>query len=576
MQLNNVLSVAALLAGYASAQSSVNPTSTYYAPGIPTDAPVPGNYTGYLRPRVHYSPPRYFMNDPNGLHKGADGTWHLYYQYNPLTPVAGNQHWGHATSRDLYTWENQKIAIFPPNNYTFVFSGSAVVDSNNTSGFFPNQTNGVVAIYTLAEYPGGVQGTQYQAIAYSRDDGYTFEAYEGNPVLDINSTNFRDPYVVWDAAYTQWIMTVSYAAVFTLGIYTSPDLRNWTHASNLTKHGYLGVQYECPNLLQLPMEGQDEPVWVLFLSLNPGGPRGGSVTQYFAGDWNGTHFTPYDAGTRLTDFGKDNYAAQFFNGIARNEPQVSMGWASNWQYAQIVPTGLIENEQFRSALTVPRAHHLANISARGYDLISEIHNISAVLDKEVAYETNLGNGTVLANFDSATVESGAIYFEANITGLTGSTLQGIANFTIYSSVSGEYIRGGINAAGWPGIWIDHSNIRGFDNPYFNDKFSEEGLFTPAMNPVTGLAKSNGSFNLGVIVDHSILEVYLNGGQAAGTSSFFPMAELDTLAIRFGNIPGNASTTVGVWGLKDPWAEQANANGTVVGNTTQTMGSMRMF
>lgn len=574
MQLKNILPAGALLAGHVAAEVTANPTSTYYRPGVPVGTPAPGNYTSYLRPRVHYSPPINFMNDPNGMHRGADGTWHLYYQYNPVTPVAGNQHWGHATSRDLYTWENQKIPFFPPNNYTNVFSGSAVVDTNNTSGFFPDQDNGVVAIYTLAEYPGGVQGVQYQAIAYSRDDGYTFEAYEGNPVFDLNSTQFRDPYVVWDAAHEQWVMTIAFAAEFTIGVYTSSNLKEWTHASNFTKHGYLGVQYECPNMLQMPMEGQDEPVWVLILSLNPGGPRGGSVTQYFAGDFNGTHFTPYDSGTRLTDFGKDNYAAQFFNGIPRNESQVALGWASNWQYTQIVPTGLLENGQYRSALTLPRSHHLANISARGYDLISEVHNISAILDQELAYESNLGNGTVLADF--ANVESGAIYFEANLTGLTVSTLRGVANFTISSSISGEYIRGGINAAGGPGIWVDHSNIRGFDNPYFNDKFSEEGLFTPAMVPESGLAASNSSFNLGVVVDRSILEVYLNGGQVAGTFSFFPTAALDTVAIRFGNVPESATSAASVWALRDTWAEQANANGTVVGNVTETLGSMKLL
>jgi len=196
-------------------------TSTYFYPGIPTAEPIPGNYTGIYRPRVHFSPPINFMNDPNGLFKDKSGVFHLYYQYNPTQPVAGNQHWGHATSKDLYHWENQKIALWPPTNDTYVYTGSAVVDVNNTSGFFPKQDNGVVAIYTLAAYENGAGGIQDQNIAYSRDGGYTFEAYDGNPVINVNSTNFRDPKVLWHADTGKWVMVVSYAADFVIGIYVS-------------------------------------------------------------------------------------------------------------------------------------------------------------------------------------------------------------------------------------------------------------------------------------------------------------------------------------------------------------------
>jgi beta-fructofuranosidase len=164
----------------------------------------------------------------------------------------------------LYHWVNQPIALFPPNNYTYVFSGSAVVDMNNTSGFFPNQTNGVVAIYTLAEYPGGQAGPQQQAIAYSYDGGYSFIPYEGNPVIPSSSSQFRDPKVIWyedhasnhspadlqsiSLTITQWVLVLAYAQEFTVGIFTSPDLKNWTHASNFSYHGLLGEQYECPNV----------------------------------------------------------------------------------------------------------------------------------------------------------------------------------------------------------------------------------------------------------------------------------------------------------------------------------------
>lgn len=169
-----------------------NTTSVYSEAGVPTGTPVPGNYAGVLRPQIHFSPPQGFMNDPNGLFLDANGLMHLYYQYNPTGVEAGDQHWGHATSMNGYSWQNQAIAIFPPNSITYIYTGSAVIDVNNTSGFFPAQDNGVVAIFTLAEY-NVTAGKQTQGIAYSRDGGYSFEMYAGNPVIDINSTQFRDP-----------------------------------------------------------------------------------------------------------------------------------------------------------------------------------------------------------------------------------------------------------------------------------------------------------------------------------------------------------------------------------------------
>ena len=318
---------------------------------VPTGAPVPGNYTGPLRPQGHFSPPAGFMNDPNGMFVDDNGTWHLYYQYNPTGIVAGNQHWGHATSQDLYHWENQPIALFPPNNFTFVFSGSAVVDVNNTSGFFPNRTNGVVAIYTLAEYPGGQAGPQQQAIAYSFDSGFTFTPYAQNPVIASNSSQFRDPKVIWyedhwvsillpkpfdhhdeillvqmppSAPYSKrsivltrpllnieflttsfQVMVIAYAQEFAIGFFTSPNLIDWTPASNFSYHGLLGEQYECPNLVEVPVNGTEgETMYVLAISINPGAPLGGSITEYFIGDFNGTHFTEADGATRLSDFGK--------------------------------------------------------------------------------------------------------------------------------------------------------------------------------------------------------------------------------------------------------------------------------
>ena len=239
-------------------------------------------------------------------------------------------------------------AIYPGAAGEGIFSGSAVIDVNNTSGFFPNQTNGVVAMYTL-----NTATEQTQEIAYSLDGGYTFTKYAGNPVISIGSNEFRDPKVSWYAPTQSWVAVISYAQDFTIGFWTSPNLVNWTHASNFTHAGILGLQYECPNLVSMPMLANSSladpldpsnfasvgEMYILQISINPGAPQGGSISQYFPGTFNGTVFTPVDTATRFTDFGKDNYAGQFFYNIPQTSPQISIAWASNWEYAQNVPTG---------------------------------------------------------------------------------------------------------------------------------------------------------------------------------------------------------------------------------------------
>ncbi|KAF2195822.1 glycoside hydrolase family 32 protein [Zopfia rhizophila CBS 207.26] len=521
-------------------------TSTYSQSDVPTGTPLPGNYVGPLRPQVHFSPPQGFMNDPNGMFLDADGLYHLYYQYNPTDVVAGNQHWGHATSRDLYYWTNQQIALFPGGPNEGIFSGSAVVDVNNTSGFFPNQTNGVVAIYTL-----NTPERQTQDIAYSYDGGYTFIKYENNPVIPSNSTQFRDPKVFWHAPTEHWVMVIAYCVDFEIGIFTSPNLIDWTPTSNFTRHGTLGLQYECPNLVEMPMDGSNSTMWLLWISINPGAPLGGSITEYFPGTFNGTHFAAVDAATRLTDFAKDNYAGQFFGGIPGGQNQISINWASNWQYTNVVPTG---DEGWRSVMSLPRENYLTNLTRIGYALISKPYNISRVVESELAYNSSLGNGTVFVDYSS--VPSGALYFEANVTGLAdSSSVDGSVNFTFTSSSTGESISGGTFLASGD-IWLNRGNTR-WENPYFTDKFSATGLYDGA-----------GAWRISGVVDRSIVEVFLNDGELSASSVFFPSAPLDQMVLSVKGINEITTTSVGVWALSSSWLEQGGVNGTVVGNITE--------
>ncbi|KAG9238166.1 putative invertase 4 [Amylocarpus encephaloides] len=535
------------------------PTKTMFDEGVPTDQPVVGDYTGALRPQIHFSPPTEFMNDPNGMFVDVNGTYHLYYQYNPTATVAGNQHWGHATSTDLYHWVNQKIAIFATED-SQIFSGSCVIDTNNTSGFFPGQDNGVVAIYTL-----NTATAQTQEIAWSVDGGYTFEKYEGNPVLALDppSSQFRDPKVVrYD---DHWVMVLAYAQEFAIGIFTSPDLKSWTHASNFSHHGLLGLQYECPNLVEMPVEGGD-PMWVMAISINPGAPLGGSITEYFPGEFNGTHFTAIDAAARLTDFSKDNYAGQFFYGIPPTEEQIYIGWASNWEYSQAVPTGQLEG--WRSSMTVPRRTHIANVTRVGINMMDMPYNIEAVLDAPLATNSSLGNGTVFVDYSS--LNSGAIWFQVNVTGLPNNTAtpsrQGTLNFTFSASSTRESVSGGFYFGGDNPFWMNRGDIYGFGNtdPFFTDKFS-------VGNPIN----ANGTFTLDGIIDRSILEAFIDNGRSVGTMTFFPQGMLDTMVLRTNGLNDGVEVSVAVWGLKSAWAEEANDEGVVEGNVTMSSNNPTM-
>jgi beta-fructofuranosidase len=420
---------------------------------------------------------------------------------------------------------------------------------NNTSGFFPNQTNGVVAIYTLNNAT-----QQTQEIAYSIDGGYTFTRYDNNPVLSANSTQFRDPKVIWYADH--WVMVLAYAQEFTVGIFTSDNLKTWTHASNFSHSGLLGLQYECPNLTPIPMTGTDEEMWLLAISINPGAPLGGSIQQYFPGSFNGTHFTAVDEAARIADFGKDNYAAQYFYGIPGTQDQVSIGWASNWQYSQVVPTG--ELEGWRSSMGLPRTNRLANVTRIGWDLISYPYDLTSLYTNQLAQNNSLGNGSITADYKN--VSSGAIYFSANVTGLTSTNVAGTLNFTFSASSTNESISGGYFFSGDAPFWLVRGKISGFDNPFFTDKVS------------TAIpTRSNGVFTLEGVIDRSIIEVFLNGGEQSATLTFFPEGRLDTMTIGAAGVSNEVTVDVRVWGLQSTW-EQAAQDGIVKGNSTSPSSS----
>ena len=318
------------------------------------------SYDEPYRPQLHFSPPANWMNDPNGL-VYLDGEYHLFYQYYPDSTVWGPMHWGHAVSEDAVHWTHLPVAL-EPDSLGYIFSGSAVYDRENRSGLGSAASPPLVALFTYHDPEGERSGRddyQNQGLAYSTDRGRTWTKYAGNPVLP-NTTgvrDFRDPKVYWDEPSERWVMAL--AVKDRVSFYGSRNLLDWEHLSDFGADAgsHAGV-WECPDLFRLPVVGGEGRKYVLLLSINPGAPNGGSGTQYFVGDFDGTTFrldnefagqVTNERGVWL-DHGRDNYAGVTWSGEPGHpDDRLFIGWMSNWQYAQVVPT-----DPWRSAMTVAR------------------------------------------------------------------------------------------------------------------------------------------------------------------------------------------------------------------------------
>ena len=329
----------------------------------PKSDPTPvSGYNEQYRPQIHFTPAKNWMNDPNGM-VFFDGTYHLFYQYNPLGNDWGNMSWGHATSTDLVHWKEQAVALMR-DDLGDIFSGSCVIDKDNTAGF---GANAMVALYTSAG-----DGKQQQSIAYSTDGGVNFTRFSGNPVIRNNDDNLRDPKVFWHADTKQWVMALAKGMAKGIDFYTSPDLKSWTHQSKFFTQlsglsGMDNVQWECPDLLQFGNK------WVLVVSVNPGGPVLGSGTMYFVGQFDGKEFKADALDYPLwLDYGMDNYAGVTWSNTG--DRKMMIGWMNNWSYAGAVPCS-----PWRSAMTLPRELKLTEYAGKPLlcnAVVSEIDKIA--------------------------------------------------------------------------------------------------------------------------------------------------------------------------------------------------------
>ena len=404
------------------------------------------------RPVYHHTPAWGWMNDPNGMFY-KDGVWHLYFQYNPYGSQWENMTWGHSTSTDLIHWTFQGAPI-EADAWGTIFSGSAVVDHNNTAGF---GKGAVVAMYTSAGE------NQTQSIAYSNDNGQTFTKYDGNPVLTSNTPDYRDPHVFWNEDIKRWNMIMAEGQH--MDIYSSADLKEWKLESQFgAEYGNHGGVWECPDLMKMKVRGTDQYKWMLLCNINPGGPFGGSATQYFVGQFDGHKFTCESAPevTKWMDYGKDHDATVTFDN-APDGRHVAMAWMSNWQYANQVPT-----MQYRSANSVPRDLDLYEYQGQTYCGVTPSPELAAARPKKATKTlteacemvvTLKGNATItLANDKGEQVVM--TYDEKSRTFAMDRTKSGQKEFSDdFAALTVAPVHGKMSQLR---LFIDRSSIEAFD------------------------------------------------------------------------------------------------------------------
>ncbi|MEP3838899.1 MAG: glycoside hydrolase family 32 protein [Algibacter sp.] len=473
------------------------------------------------RPNFHFTPKKAWMNDPNGMFY-YNGYYHLYFQYHPDSNVWGPMHWGHAISTDMISWTEQPIAIYPDELGT-IFSGSAVVDFSNSSGLGEvNEAIPIVAIYTSSKkLDGNDNWKQTQSIAYSNDEGKTFTKYENNPVIDNNTIkDFRDPKVTWDDERNKWIMSL--AAGDKIMFYESKDLKNWKLLSEFGQGiGAHGGVWECPDLFKLPVIGTDESKWVLFVSINPGGPNGGSATQYFIGDFDGTTFTmDEEFETAISkkhdywiDFGRDNYAGVTWSNATRKDgSKLMLGWMSNWDYAQKVPT-----ETWRSAMTIARKVQLQK-NETGYRLLSnpveELTNYRSTKYKKE--NTTIKGDTKIIDATSIDLASAEIQF--NISNLKET----IYTFKLSNKKGEELLFGYDNTK--KEFFIDRKKS-GKTN--FSEKFAHR-------KTLAGRTSTNNNLSGTILLDKTSIELFYDNGETVLTEIFFPNTPYTKLSLEAKN------------------------------------------
>lgn len=486
------------------------------------------------RPQVHFTPAEHWMNDPNGM-VYYEGEYHLFYQHHPEASVWGPMHWGHAISKDLLHWEHMPIAL-APDSLGYIFSGSAVVDWNNTSGFGTAGNPPLIAFFTYhnmeIEKAGG-RDIESQGIAYSTDKGRTWTKYEQNPVLkNPGIRDFRDPKVCWHKESKQWIMSVASGQV--IHLYGSTDCKNWAFLSEFGKGvgNHEGV-WECPDLIPLKVKDTNETRWVLIVNINPGGPAGGSATQYFVGDFDGKTFKSDQKKAQWMDYGKDNYAGVTWSD-APGGRQILIGWMNNWQYAGDKPC-----VTWSGAATLPRELGLVK-DGNLYLLTSEpVKELGVLYGERVILENLKVEKSVLLSdtfsFAKAPVELKLTFDQQNNTQLGFASRYGVR----LKNDKGEYITIGYDNMDKL-FYVDRTNAVG---DVFSDKFA-------SLHSVPYIVNTP-EVEWTLVIDVASLEFFTVGGRIAITNVFYPTEPFDTIEV-FSENGGITISNGSVTELKSIW------------------------
>ncbi len=474
-------------------------------------------YKEKYRPQFHFTPAIHWANDPNGLvyHKGE---YHLFYQFNPFGNRWGHMSWGHAVSKDLVHWQHLPVAIAEEKD-TMIFSGSCVVDKNNTSGFaqLPGQIP-MVAVYTAH-----IDGlNQSQHIAYSLDDGITWIKYNHNPVLDLGKKDFRDPKVFWYEPQQKWVMVVMLPVEKRAQFYTSKDLKQWELMSEFGPAGDTTGIWECPDLFETPI--QDEPGKTKWVFMHLPAP----YMQYFVGEFDGIIFKNESRSTKIyrPDYGPDYYAAIAYNNLPEGNKPVSIGWINNWNYANDIPT-----LPWKSAMSLPREMSVKKIDGEWILLQQPANQVNQQRSKVSSWKNNNVKKSYLLPAQSQSMEI-ELVFSPSAGSIAGVRL---------AKGSDHYIEIGYDKEK-QALYVDRSKA---GDTSFHESFAKLSRYEKFIKP------KNGKIKLRIFFDKSIVEVFANDGEAAMTVQLFPNEKNNAVEL-FSNGKNVFFEIVNLWQMKSIW------------------------
>jgi len=487
-------------------------------------------YNEPWRPQFHFSPPKNFMNDPNGL-VYYNGEYHLFYQYNPQGTEWGHMSWGHAVSADMLHWKNFPVAIPEEPEKFMIFSGSAVVDWHNSSGLCEGadsrNASCLIAIYTAAG-----TDTQKQHLAFSNDHGRTWTNYSGNPIADLHHPDFRDPKVFWYEPERKWVMVAVFADERKAVFLDSRDLKSWVLRGSFEAAENQKGQWECPDLFELAVGGNPKITkWVLVVNRNPGAPAGGTGVEYFVGRFDGAHFVNEAPMTQelWADYGKDFYATNSFSDIPpKDGRRIWIGWMSNWQYANREPT-----KAWRGAQSLPRTLRLAQFPD-GTRLIQEpIAEAKELREQKLLQVSHLSVAQAIQAMRKAKIRGDCLEIESEFAPEEAQEM-------------GFRLRKGGGEETLLGFAPEKREV------FFDRTRSGEVSFAPEFpGRYKAALRQSSRVKLHIFLDRSSVEVFVNDGEAVLTDRVYPSPGSDGIDLYSDGVHGKV-LSLSIWKLGSVW------------------------